>query len=208
MNTSQLTKGNHVTFPQFTGERVYMQKFYKETGLPTHLNHWQETVDSMLDGINTDQPIFIMVDQSIVKSNTSHRRPGPHIDGYWIEASNSHGGGGRHSSISTGSHSSQPIHLMNANGQWESGGWNSIDLSTPESIILASNYSSCKGYIGDWEGDLGDGGDCSNVDLSNLEQIMLESNIAYRGNVGFIHESLPVKKEVFRTLVRLNLKGV
>lgn len=39
MIRSQAIQNAHVSFPKFTGERIYMQKFYKEEGLST------ETID-------------------------------------------------------------------------------------------------------------------------------------------------------------------
>lgn len=42
MFTSEVTKLNKVVFPEFNNERIYMQKFYKQKGLPSNLEHWQE----------------------------------------------------------------------------------------------------------------------------------------------------------------------
>lgn len=192
LSTAVMT-GN-VTFPSFTKERVYMEKFFKKTGLPSYLKRWQKTVDAMLKTVETDNPIFIMIDQGTVKPSQSHRRPGAHIDGYWCEELRSHRGSGGH--------------IMTTKG-WNTGhAWNtSAELSEPEAIILASDYSSCVGYIGEWEGMVGQGGDVSHLNLDSMEKIKLESNKVYVGNVGFIHESIPVEQEVNRTLVRLSVKN-
>lgn len=195
MYTSTVKELNPVTFPEFTGERIYMQKFYKKQGLPKHLARWQNTVDQMLLQVDTDQPIFLMVDQGIVQPNTSHRRPGPHIDGYWIEELQAHGS-------TTGGHR---FH----NGRWDVGpGWKTVNLSEPESIILASDVVGCKGFVGDWNGIIGEGGDCSDICLDGLSEITMKANNAYMGNVSFIHESIPLSHQTQRTLVRLNLKGI
>ena len=187
MYQSTAQKLNSVTFPEYQGERVYMEKFYKKEGLPSSLSRWQKTVDQMLENIETDEPIFIMIDQSIVEPNTSHRRPGPHIDGYWIEELQAHGGNGGHRF---------PTDL-----------WGTLDFNKPESIILASNIKGCKGYVGEWEGSIKEGGDLSHLNLNHLNTFELEPNISYLGNVSFIHESLPLTKKTERTLVRLNLQG-
>lgn len=71
-------------FPAFNGERHHMRAFFQDGGLPGDLKHWQPTVDTMLDGIRTDAPIYLMVDQSVVKAGTTHRRPRMHLDGYWV----------------------------------------------------------------------------------------------------------------------------
>ena len=95
-------------------------------------------------------------------------------------------------------------------GSWvkEVIGWgDTSEFTVPESIILASNISACMGYVGDWQGTIADGGDVSNCDLSKLIEVPLEANIAYRGNVGFVHETLVVAQDVERTVVRLNLRN-
>lgn len=195
MYISNVKKLNTVTFPEYTGERVYMEKFYKEQGLPKSLSRWQPTVDQMLENIDTDKPIFIMIDQSVVQPNTSQRRPGPHIDGYWVEELQDHSG-------SSGGHK---FHL----GSWDvnTSPWQHVNFDTPESIILASDVSACRGFLGTWEGSVGEGGDLSHINLHELETIQLEANISYLGNVSFIHESLPLTQKTERTLVRLNLQG-
>ena len=195
MYKSKVKELNKVDFPEFIGERVYMQKFFKDEGLPSHLERWQKTVDQMLLNIDTkDNPIFIMIDQGIIQPNTSHRRPGPHIDGYWVEELKAHGGSGGH--------------RMHLNNKWQvPNPWNHVNLTVPESIVLASDIMGCKGYLGDWDGVLGEGGDCSTIDLSGLAEMHLKADTAYQGNIGFIHESIPLPEQTQRTLVRLSIKN-
>ena len=156
----------------------------------------------MLDKVNTDNPIFLMVDSSIVKANTSHRREGRHIDGYWIECDSN----GRWDSKSKklGFHGGRGGHRAYLNS--DNPDWSNTTLKEPESIILASSYTSSRGYIGEWDGVIGDGGSCVDIDVSHMDEITLEKNNVYIGNVGFIHESLPVHQDVERTLIRLNVK--
>ena len=80
---SYVEQRGKVNFPEFTGERVYMKEFYKEKGLPSELSRWQNTVDSMLEGVETDGPIYLMIDQGVVKGGTSQRRGGLPVDGSW-----------------------------------------------------------------------------------------------------------------------------
>jgi hypothetical protein len=185
-----------VFFPEFTGERVYMRPFLKEKGLPKDLSRWQGTVNQMLDGIETDKPIYIMIDQTKVKKKNPHRRPGVHIDGYWSPGNGHrvdiHRPGGRgHSSHRGGSHC----------------GWADADFKEPEAIILASNIPGCKGYTGVFEGPIGEGGDCEAIDLSRTTPFVMRPNIVYAGNVCCLHESIPMDEERERTLVRLNVPG-
>lgn len=94
MFNSIIRERNGVHFPAFNGEKHYMVPFLKRFGLPNDLSHWQETVDDMLDGIETDEPIYFMADQAFVKAGRPHRRPGVHVDGYWVPDLRGHSGGG------------------------------------------------------------------------------------------------------------------
>lgn len=179
-----------VQFPAFTAERVYMREFRKSSGLPADLSHWQPTVDAMLDGVDTDGPIYLMIDQGVVRAGTTQRRPGLHVDGYWVASKQRHGGGGGHC------------------GSWDSnGGWKNCNFSAPEALILASNVTASRALVGQYEGLIGDGGDCSRVDTRGLSEIILQGGIAYAGNVTMLHESLPVATDCQRALVRLSVPG-
>ena len=190
---------NSVNFPVFMGERHYMIKFFKDQGLPDFISRFQDTVDGMLLSIDTkidgiDQPIFITIDEKLIKKGSTHRRGGVHIDGYWIEELQAHGGG----------------HRMSASGLDTGGGINwktGCDFSTPESIVLASSVAASKGWLGEYENNVGEGGDCTHLDLSKMETFILQPNITYRGNVAFLHESIPVEYDTERTLIRLNIKN-
>lgn len=183
-----------VSFPAFLAERVYMREFTKKDGLPSDLKRWQPTVDAMLEGVENDGPIYIMIDQKIVGGQTSHRRPGIHIDGYWNAQ------GRRHD---------QPGHITNFASMWDRP-WNAPkpgEIIPHEALILASDVSGCRALVGEWEGVIGEGGDCSHLDLSHLQEIIMQPNIAYAGNVTMLHESIVLPVETKRTLVRLSVPG-
>lgn len=198
---SVIKQCGRVTFPEFTGERVYMREFRKNDGLPFDLARWQPTVDQMLDGVDTDGPIYLMVDQGYVSPGTTHRREGIHIDGYWNPGLQAHQRG----------HTSTPIgHGGHRGGGGHSSGissWSHATFEEPEGLILASDISACMGYVGQFDGPIGEGGDCSHVDLSTLDSFLMDSHSAYVGNVTCLHESIPVDIECHRTLVRLNVPG-
>ena len=170
-----------VTFPPHIGERVYMREFYKQDGLPSDLHRWQTTVDAMLDGVDTDGPIYLMVDQGEVRAGKSQRRPGVHMDGYWNPVQQCH--------------DVKPTHVHHAT-TWPS-----------EGLILASTVTACRAFEGEWTGTAGAGGDCSHVDTSGMKEIVLGANRVYAGNVTMLHESLPVGSDCVRTVVRLNVPG-
>lgn len=88
------------------------------------------------------------------------------------------------------------------------GNWDEVDFSEPEALILASNIEASRAFAGFYEGVIGEGGDCSQVDVSGLDVLNLLGNRVYQGNIAMLHESLPVITDSYRTLVRLNCPGV
>lgn len=170
-----------------------MRPFTKADGLPKDLSHWQETVDQMLYGIDAPGPIYIMIDQSEVRAGDPQRRPGVHIDGYWNPGINAHGGSHRGHRIEASS--------------WDTSGHIIKPSAEKEAIILASDVSACRALHGEFNGEIGDGGDCSGLDLRGLVDIRMQPYTTYAGNVTMLHESLPVEQDCRRTLVRLNVPG-
>lgn len=212
------TRGDTV-FPAWQGERIYMRPFLKADGLPQDLSRWQPTVDAMLDGIDTDQPVYIMIDETEVEAGKTQRRPGLHIDGYWdpgITAYGSHraiasghrGTPGRHQPRPPREPSTPPRHRSIPPGH-SSGSmlWKDADFAAPEGIILASSVSAAEGYLGIYEGPIGEMGDCAHIDISDMEVLQMESGRVYAGNVNCLHQSLPVEVDCRRSLVRLNVPG-
>lgn len=182
-----------VDFPAFAGERIYMQEFKKQTGLPSHMRRWQMTVDAMLDGIETDGPIYLMVDQGIVEAGKTHRRGGVHIDGYWQPEIQAHGGipytpPGHHPQPP-----SQPRHIHAG--------------TAAEALIIASSVTGCRAFNGDWSGEIGEDGDCSQVNISRLQPVDMLAGRVFAGDVFMLHESLPIPFDCLRTVVRLNVPG-
>lgn len=204
-----------VTFPEFTGERVYMEPFTQAAGLPVHLARWQNTVDQMLVGIEVDSPIYIMIDQTHVEAGRPQRRPGVHIDGYWLPEVRAHMGGGSHVARSIPNPRREGYHSAgghtggggHASSNFQAMDWSLASFDAPEAIILATNVSSAQAYIGEYSGPIGDMGDCTGLTIEHMARRRMEANRAYAGNVCFLHESLPVEQDCDRTLVRLNVPG-
>lgn len=191
-----------VHFAEFTGERIYMREFRKRDGLPPDLSRWQLTIDAMLDGIDTDGPIYLMVDQQRVRAGNMHRRGGVHIDGFWMPEIFTHGSPVPH-------HSTDPSPRRGNHAIRAAGHGHGTDAKEwpVEAILLASTISACRAWEGNYDGAIGNGGDCSGIDLSGLNEIGLEAGRCYAGNVTMLHESLPVLQDSLRTLVRLNVPG-
>lgn len=226
---SLIREVGQVSFPRHTNERIYMVPFLQREGLPREYERWQATVDAMLVDIKTDSPIYMMVDQGVIKAGVSHRRPGMHIDGYWIPAIQAHStdNGGSHyvpekrKREERGEHATPSgAHATRLSGRHghityddpsirkRPGVWKTQDAWTEEAIILASSHAACKVLTGEWEGRIGKGGDCSHLDLSHMDELIMQSNTAYSGNLFMLHESMPVEHDVARTLVRLNVPGI
>lgn len=206
---SVIQQRGNVNFPAFLGERIYMQEFTKRGGLPASMKRWQPTIDQMLDGIDvTDEPIFLMVDQGVVKGGETHRRGGMHVDGFWNPAIQAHGSSG-------GGHGSSPW-TPAGHGPKQRNGHSRISMHGShgdyglglEGLVLASDLEACRALEGSYEGEFINGGDMSHLDLSHLKSHTLKANTVYAGTaIGTLHESMPIKHNSRRTLVRLNIQG-
>ena len=201
---SILERRGAVEFPAFTAERVYMVPFLKAEGLPFDLSRWQPTVDAMLDGVETDQPVYLMIDQAEVKAGVPHRRPGLHVDGHWVPALRAHSGLGEGGG---GSHRNPPGRHIVERNDWRNPARHTAPSYRPEAIILASDVSACRAFVGDYDTRLGAGGECPTLVTTRLREILLERHRVYAGNVAMLHESLPVAEDCLRTVVRLNVPG-
>lgn len=195
---SHITQGSRVPLPPFAGERIYMLPFQQAKGLPKAVSHWQATVDAMLEGIKTDKDIYLMVDQRFVKAKTTHRRPGLHIDGYWMGDDHGH-------NISTHGHNPGHGHVPQGPRHGHSPR-HSHGVNRNQLLILASNEYGCDAFTGEWdESHIGSGGDCSNLDCSNLRRVRMDAGYAWVGDAFTLHQSVPHEVDVNRTVVRLNV---
>lgn len=176
---------NKVTFPQHLWERHYMVPFTKQQGLPKHLEHWQPTVDQMLENVDSKGTIYFMADQGMVSANSSHRRGGIHIDGIWTSSG--------HTGWKTPWRMGHNTHLINTN-------------EPDQLLLLATDVTASAAYLGDWEGISGNGGDCSFLNKNNFDCVKLEEGKVWLGSaLSTLHESLPINYSTKRTLVRLNV---
>jgi hypothetical protein len=160
---------------------------------------------------------YITIDEKLVR-NSSHRRGGAHVDHNWYEGVAAHGGGGH--SGSGGGHGAAPVPSWRQGGHTASApSWRDSSPSHSPSrgahgaarmdefnggMLLASNYAACKVWTGDFQGEIGEGGCCANIDLSGLKEFVMPANEVFYLNPLGIHESLPIVGEVQRQLVRIN----
>lgn len=176
---SSIQQRGVVSFPAFAEERIYMREIFKDRALPKDISRWQGTVDAMLDGVDVDGPVYLMVDQGIVKAGATHRRPGVHVDGFWDPTLLAHTG-------------------MSGD----------VDDFVPEGLLLASDVLGCRVFVGHYEGEPQEGGDCDHIDVSRLQVVELTPGRTWAGHTRtMLHESIPSAQDCQRTVVRLNVPG-
>lgn len=176
-----------------------MLPFTVTGGLPESVMRFAETVRLMLSTVDIDplQECYLMIDEADVASGECHRRPGLHVDGYWYPAAQCHGG-----------EHPNPGHRPSPK---PSPGKHSGVGNRAETVLLASNYEAAAVYTGAYERDFitdWRGGDCSDIDVSGLARIPLSAGRAYALDAFSLHESLPVRSQTRRTVVRINVPGL
>jgi len=198
MYKSIVQRRGTVPFPMFMGDRIYMLPLIHGRVAHEH-KRWQPTIDAMINGINIPNKMFLMVDEKYMQAGTYHRRPGPHIDGYWVEGAG-HRGEGQHGGTPSPSRHGGGGHRGGGGGHAWAGPYTEL-----EAILLASNVSSCTAYEGQYEGEIKEGGSCESINLSTMKKLVMDEYTCYAGNVTMVHESMPVTTDCFRQLVRINV---
>ena len=153
-------------------------------------SEFQEVANSLLQDIHHrgGTAFFTIHGKTLLKGQTL-RRGGPHTDGSYDKSIFSWGGGGW---------------KVGENGPpLTSKEHSRLYNSTTGGIILASNFSSCKGWVGDFKGLPGVGGDCRHIKLNN--HFNLYPNVVYYGNNHFIHESISVSANIHRVFARITM---
>jgi len=203
--------------PKFRERNLYMHKTrMDDLVLPHELMDYKTVIVDMFKPLmRLDDVCYITIHEKRV-INETHRRSGVHVDFNWYEDLKCHGGTpqsgwgpapspghspaprpqwkspfsgghGSHGSGRTGNHSAHKHH-DNING----------------GMLLVSNFPACKIYNGTFDGNIGDGGCCKDIDLSGLEEEIMPANEVFFINAVGIHESLPITGIVERSLVRVN----
>tara|TARA_R110000851_G_scaffold90864_1_gene198516 strand:+ start:723 stop:1346 length:624 start_codon:yes stop_codon:yes gene_type:complete len=184
---STFRETNSIALP-FTNKEISMIPFDLETlsGLPIE---FKDTVLTMMSGIKSKGIAFFTIHGKAIKAGKTLRRPAPHTDGNYEPVTMGFGGGG----WKIGENGS-PVNTDEHNRQYksETGG-----------IILATNYASCLGWKGEYQGFPNVGGDCRHIELD--EPFLLKADTVYYGNNHFIHESIPVGRDVHRVFARITM---
>lgn len=202
MFKSTVIKLQPVIFPTFSGVFKYLIPFKYGDDLSTIQDIPKEYLSMlgiMLSNVNKFEGFaYITIDEKEIKEGQTHRRAHPHIDGNHLpfNVAMGWGTGGWRFDNSLGKNDKETdtgfkLSYMNPNG----------------GVLLASNYPSCRGWVGTFNGNPGRGGDVRHLtnDLSRNESFLLEANTIYLGNSQFVHESERLNKAFNRQLVRINL---
>ncbi|MCP4909706.1 MAG: hypothetical protein GY907_03280 [Bacteroidetes bacterium] len=134
---------------------------------------------------------FTIHGQKLKKGQTL-RRGGAHTDGNYEPHLMTFGGGGGNG-WKVGESGHKPGHPTHQRQYVKDTG----------GIVIASNYRACNGWVGEFEGVPGRGGDCSHIQLN--DHFELKANEIYYGNNHFIHESLAMKDDVHRVFARITM---
>jgi hypothetical protein len=144
---------------------------------------YEEPVRTLLDACGRRSgTAFLTIDEKVVRAGETQRKPGPHVDGYFLKAEMGwgHGGGG--------------------------GVWNHSCNILPAprmEVIVASSFPACKAWQGTFDGQPNEHGDLSHLDLPEGE--ILPANVGYLLSADCIHESLPMEQDTERTFMRIAL---
>lgn len=181
-----------ISLPKWMGDQVYMHTFELSNPiLPKGCERWLDTIKSIVEYAPKKTGLaYLTIDEKFVKQGESHRRGGPHTDGNYL-----FGWGGNGSGWLTGENG-RILPKDKHEQQY---------CSDKGGMLIVSSYEACKGWNGEFEGQPNQGGDCSHLNLSEMDSFILKKNTLYWGNSTFIHESLPLNTNVKRQLVRITL---
>lgn len=181
-----------LSLPEWKGDRLYMHEFeISNPVLPIGYERWESVIKDIIDhSPKKEGRAYLTIDEKVVKKGETHRRGGAHTDGNYL-----FGWGGGGSGWLTGV-DGRVLPKEKHEQQY---------CSDKGGMLMISSYKACKGWNGKLEGQPKQGGDCSHLDLSNMESFKLEPNVLYWGNSTFVHESLPIEEDVKRQLIRITL---
>ena len=182
---------NEITIPHYEGKTGMIS--FELNDLTTLPEQFRQTAQSMIKNLpNKIGEAYLTVHGEFVKKANTLRRGAPHIDGNFIKQICSWGSGGGNG------------WKVGENGVVLTSENHLLSYENPNGgMIIASNYSACMGWNGVYDGKPNVGGDCTHISLD--DGFMLNANTVYYGNSQFIHESLPLDKDVHRVMYRITL---
>jgi hypothetical protein len=180
---------------------LYMHKTKMgDISLPKEFEAYSEKVRDMISMVaNKSSVCYVTIDSKIVR-NEIQRRGGIHVDFNWYEEIISHGSPSGPMHGPAPSHRPGPAHLISGHD----GPPHFATIDPKGGMLLSSNEIGCQFWRGDYLGDIGKGGDCSNINVNRLETGFMKPGEVYFVNALGIHEGIPIIGEKHRTLIRIN----
>lgn len=127
-----------------------------------------------------------------LKKEETHRRGGPHVDGNYCFGWG--GGGGGWSTGEKGRYLTMEKHLRQY-------------FSSLGGMFIASSYSACRVWLGEFSGISGQRGSCEHImdQFPDKESFLLKPNTLYFLNSLCAHESMPVDSDINRQILRITM---
>ena len=171
-----------IDFPDYRGIRILQMPFILGDieSIPDFLSHWVETFKSLFEISHIKSGIaYITIDEKLVKKGQTHRRKGLHVDGiYKGNAGCTFGGdgGGPFGTVGDG-------------------------------MYLVSSEIGCRAWNQSFNGWPGYEGECDHLmdECKKENETIFQKNEVYWVDGLCVHESLPMKKDTFRQMVRLTM---
>lgn len=173
-----------VTLPRFSGTRVMMMPLVvgELESVPDFIGHYRQVLRELFRV--ADERLFgrvgyITIDEREVRSNTTHRRPGLHVDGV----------------------------LNGEGGVWGGSGGGGAWGKPGVGFLTVSNPAGCRAWRGEFFGTPGPNGECEHLrdQCDDSLSEILEANGVYWADGLCVHESLPMERDTQRTFLRLSL---
>lgn len=187
--------------------------------LPEGFERWEVLLNTIIDNYVPHQEVggeelthYVTIDSKFFTLPESLRREGLHIDGNFCcdpkFARETWGGGGTWAGVTYNHKTGKP------QADWVSPYMKIEDIpigdyvsDTKGGIICVSSYPGCRAWQGRFEGDIGDGGDCSELQQkpSDVDRVTFEKDEVYFMTSNTPHESLVISKGTRRTFMRITL---
>lgn len=171
----------------YVGRRRYMHGF--DAGDPVMavgFADYLEPVRTLLAAARvTFGKCWMTVDESLVRAGTSHRKPGPHVDGRFT--------------------------LKNETPGWsQQGSWNhSCNLvpTTRTPVIIAASVAGCRVWTGRFQGQPSETGDLSHIadQLATAQTSLLPASFGFLLSGDCVHESIVYEEDTYRSFLRIAL---
>lgn len=181
--STYVTKGK-VEFPAFSHVRVMMMPVVlgDEKSIPEIINPYRALLIKLFE-LQTyfGQVGYITIDEKMVASGRTHRRPGLHVDGVHKTQAGGWGGG----------------------GTWGGNAWQGKGTG----FLTVSSHAMCKVWDQEFEGLPDADGACEHLADQCREECaaLLKESIVYWLDPLCVHTSIPAERPVQRQFLRLSL---